>query len=148
MTWFRKRYLFRQIHRLIHTTSCCNHVTVRVRFAPSPTGKEFFIYLDVHPWFLVSTYSCSAELKEKYSFPGSLHVGGLRTALYNYLFARSNDGRFILRIEDTDQTRLVPGAVQCLEEDLHWAGLDPDEGPSEGGSYGPYCQSERLSLYR
>jgi glutamyl-tRNA synthetase len=81
-------------------------------------------------------------------FAGSLHVGGLRTALYNYLFARSRNGVFILRIEDTDQTRLVPGAVESLEDDLRWAGIEPDEGPSKGGDYGPYFQSERLDLYR
>lgn len=81
-------------------------------------------------------------------FLGNLHVGGLRTALYNYLFARANKGAFILRIEDTDQTRLVPGTVESLEADLHWAGVDPDEGPSRGGPYGPYFQSKRLDLYR
>ncbi len=82
--------------------------TVRVRFAPSPTGY--------------------------------LHVGGLRTALYNYLFARKNKGTFILRIEDTDRTRYVEGAVENLIQTLQWAGLEYDEGP--------YVQSERLGLYR
>lgn len=75
-------------------------------------------------------------------------MGGLRTALYNYLFAKAHEGSFILRIEDTDQARLVKGAVEKLEEDLHWAGLHPDEGPSRGGSCGPYIQSERIDLYR
>lgn len=79
---------------------------------------------------------------------GHLHLGGLRTALYNYLFAKSQNGSFILRIEDTDRSRFVEGAVEKLEDDLKWAGLKPDEGPSAGGSRGPYFQSERLSLYR
>jgi len=91
--------------------------TVRVRFAPSPTGY--------------------------------LHVGGLRTALYNYLFARRNNGAFILRIEDTDRARYVEGSVENLLETLRWAGLDFDEGPgSKGGASGPYVQSERLPIYK
>lgn len=81
-------------------------------------------------------------------FPGFLHLGGLRTALYNFLFAKSQGGQFVLRIEDTDQTRLVPGAVQQLEDDLHWAGVIPDESVSKEGSYGPYIQSQRLHLYQ
>ena len=79
---------------------------------------------------------------------GFLHVGGLRTALYNYLFARRNKGVFILRIEDTDRNRIVEGAVENLLRTLHWAGLSPDEGPAEGGPAGTYVQSERLALYR
>jgi glutamyl-tRNA synthetase len=89
--------------------------SIRVRFAPSPTGY--------------------------------LHVGGLRTALYNYLFARKNNGTFILRIEDTDRNRFVEGAVENLIETLRWAGLDYDEGPKKGGPAGPYVQSERIPLY-
>jgi glutamyl-tRNA synthetase len=79
---------------------------------------------------------------------GYLHVGGLRTALYNYLFARKHKGVFVLRIEDTDRTRLVEGAVENLLQTLRWAGLDFDEGPGKGGEAGPYVQSERLPLYR
>jgi len=90
--------------------------SVRVRFAPSPTGF--------------------------------LHVGGLRTALYNYLFARRQGGKFLLRIEDTDRSRFIPGAVENLLATLAWAGLDYDEGPGVGGDRGPYVQSERLELYR
>jgi glutamyl-tRNA synthetase len=90
--------------------------TVRVRFAPSPTGY--------------------------------LHVGGLRTALYNYLFARRNNGVFILRIEDTDRTRTVDGAIDGIINMLRWCGLDYDEGPVKGGAFGPYIQSERLAIYR
>lgn len=91
-------------------------MSVRVRFAPSPTGM--------------------------------LHIGGLRTALYNFLFARHHGGTFILRIEDTDQERTVPGAVENIIEMLRWVGLEFDEGPHVGGLYGPYVQSERLELYR
>ena len=96
---------------------------IRVRFAPSPTGR--------------------------------LHIGGLRSALYNYLFAKKQQGTFVLRIEDTDQKRTVPGAVEDIVDGLHAYGLIPDEGfvresgaLVERGSYGPYVQSKRLHLYR
>ncbi|MBM4174594.1 MAG: glutamate--tRNA ligase [Ignavibacteria bacterium] len=79
---------------------------------------------------------------------GYLHVGGLRTALYNYLFAKKNNGKFILRIEDTDQSRYVEGAVENLVSALRWAGLDFDEGPDVGGNFGPYMQSQRLEIYK
>ncbi len=91
-------------------------MSVRVRFAPSPTGY--------------------------------LHVGGLRTALYNYLFARHHGGSFLLRIEDTDQTRYVEGSLQDIIESLNWAGIRPDESPDNPGDCGPYIQSERTELYR
>ncbi|KAL5292896.1 EARS2 family protein [Megaselia abdita] len=78
---------------------------------------------------------------------GFLHLGGLRTALYNYLYAKSQNGQFILRIEDTDQTRLVPGATEQLITDLKWSGIKIDEGPGIGGKHEPYLQSQRLSLY-
>lgn len=91
-------------------------MTVRVRFAPSPTGF--------------------------------LHVGGLRTALYNFLFARHHGGKCILRIEDTDRTRLVENAQDNLINSLSWAGIEFDEGPATGGDYGPYIQSERLDIYK
>jgi glutamyl-tRNA synthetase len=90
-------------------------MSVRVRFAPSPTG--------------------------------ALHIGGVRTALYNYLFAKNTGGTFILRIEDTDQNRFVPGAEEYIIESLNWFGLTPDEGPVQGGDYGPYRQSERSAIY-
>jgi len=89
---------------------------VRVRFAPSPTGR--------------------------------LHIGGLRTALYNYLFARKHDGSFILRIEDTDRSRYVDDAEQDIIDALAWTDLDYDEGPEVGGDHAPYRQSERGDLYR
>lgn len=90
-------------------------MSVRTRFAPSPTGY--------------------------------LHVGGLRTALYAFLFAKQNNGTFILRIEDTDQSRKVEGATEKLIEALHWAGVEFDEGPGKDGNHGPYIQSERLNIY-
>lgn len=90
-------------------------MSVRVRFAPSPTGY--------------------------------LHVGGLRTALYNYLFARHLGGKMVLRIEDTDRTRYVEGATENLIKYLEWAGISFDEGPHVGGDFGPYTQSERFDLY-
>lgn len=90
--------------------------TIRVRFAPSPTG--------------------------------GLHLGGVRTVLYNYLFARQHAGNFIVRIEDTDQARFVPGAEQYIFDCLSWCGLEPDESPVHGGAYGPYRQSERKPIYR
>ncbi len=78
---------------------------------------------------------------------GYLHVGGLRTALYNYLFAKKMDGDFIIRIEDTDQTRKVEGAQQNLIKSLEWAGIVADESPERPGNFGPYVQSERLHIY-
>lgn len=79
---------------------------------------------------------------------GPLHIGGVRTALYNYLFARQNGGDMILRIEDTDSTRFVPGAEDYINESLAWLGIGIDEGVREGGNYGPYKQSERRDIYR
>ena len=90
-------------------------MSVRVRFAPSPTGP--------------------------------LHIGGVRTALYNYLFARQNGGKFILRIEDTDQGRYVEGAENYILNALEWLGLDLDESVAKGGDFAPYRQSERKELY-
>lgn len=90
-------------------------MSVRVRFAPSPTGF--------------------------------LHVGGLRTALYNYLFAKHHNGTFVLRIEDTDQSRYVENAEQDIIDSLRWAGIDFDEGPGKDGGVGPYRQSERKAMY-
>ncbi len=78
---------------------------------------------------------------------GPLHIGGLRTALYNYLFAKRNNGSMILRIEDTDQTRLVPGAEEYIKKSLHWIGIEPDESPENPGEFGPYRQSERMAIY-
>ena len=90
-------------------------LTVRTRYAPSPTGF--------------------------------MHVGNLRTALYEYLVAKSQNGKFILRIEDTDRERLVDGAVDVIYNTLRLAGLQHDEGPDLGGDFGPYVQSERKDMY-
>ena len=79
---------------------------------------------------------------------GPLHMGGVRTALYNYLFAKKLGGKFILRIEDTDQTRFVPGAEEYIKESLAWCGIEFDEGIDGKGEYGPYRQSERKALYQ
>jgi glutamyl-tRNA synthetase len=79
---------------------------------------------------------------------GPLHIGGVRTALFNFLFAKKHGGDFILRIEDTDQVRLVPGAEEYINESLEWLGLTPDEGVRQGGPFGPYKQSERKQLYK
>lgn len=92
-----------------------NSKPVRVRMAPSPTGR--------------------------------FHLGSARTALYNYLFARKTGGKFILRIEDTDQKRYVPGAEEEIISSLEWLGITPDEGPTQGGNYGPYRQTERREIY-
>ncbi len=79
---------------------------------------------------------------------GPLHIGGVRTALYNYLFAKKTGGTFILRIEDTDQARFVDGAEEYIMESLKWCGIIVDEGIREGGKYGPYRQSDRKEIYR
>lgn len=75
-------------------------------------------------------------------------MGGLRTALYNYLFAKKHSGKFLLRIEDTDQSRVIQGATEQIQKDLEWAGIEIDEGPSDGGDFGPYQQSKRLDIYK
>ncbi len=79
---------------------------------------------------------------------GYLHIGGVRTALYSWLFARRHGGKFVLRIEDTDKERNTPEAVQAIFDGMRWAGLDWDEGPDVGGPFGPYRQTERLEIYR
>ena len=79
---------------------------------------------------------------------GPLHIGGVRTALYNYLFAKKNGGKMILRIEDTDQTRFVPGAEDYIVKSLDWCGIKFDESDIVGGEYGPYRQSDRKPLYK
>jgi glutamyl-tRNA synthetase len=79
---------------------------------------------------------------------GPLHMGGVRTALYNYLFAKKNNGTFLIRIEDTDQTRFVPGAQDYIMDALKWCGIMPTEGPGIGGNFGPYVQSERKAMYK
>ena len=78
---------------------------------------------------------------------GPLHIGGVRTALYNFLFAKKNNGQIILRIEDTDQSRFVPGAEDYILESLKWCGITFDESIEKNGDYGPYRQSERKDIY-
>lgn len=94
----------------------------------------------------------SSERKVRVRFApsptGGLHLGGVRTALFNFLYARQHQGDFILRVEDTDQTRFVSGAEEYINECLSWCGLTPDESPLKGGAYGPYRQSERKASYR
>ena len=92
----------------------------------------------------------SSEVRVRFapSPTGPLHMGGVRTALYNYLFAKKHGGKFILRVEDTDQNRFVPGAEEYILEALAWCGITPDEGQGIGGSDGPYRQSERKPMYR
>src|SRR5207237_6652892 len=79
---------------------------------------------------------------------GQLHVGGARTALFNWLFARHNQGVFVLRVEDTDPTRVTEESIDLLKDALRWLGLDWDEGPDVGGPHGPYRQTERSAIYR
>jgi glutamyl-tRNA synthetase len=79
---------------------------------------------------------------------GPLHIGGVRTALYNYLYAKHHNGQFLLRIEDTDQTRYVEGAEDYILQALKWLGISPDEGVGVGGPHSPYRQSERKEMYR
>ena len=92
----------------------------------------------------------STEIRVRFapSPTGPLHIGGVRTALYNYLFARKHNGKIILRIEDTDQTRFVPGAEKYIIESLNWCGIEFDEGVHLGGPFGSYRQSERTAIYR
>ena len=78
---------------------------------------------------------------------GEPHVGNIRTAIFAWLFAKANNGSFIIRIEATDQARFVEGAIDSILESLSWLGITWDEGPDKGGEYGPYTQSERLGIY-
>jgi len=101
----------------------------------------------------VNRYLCGVmEKKVRVRFApsptGGLHLGGVRTVLFNYLFAKKHGGDFVLRIEDTDQTRFVAGAEDYIFETLKWCGLEPDESPRHGGPFAPYRQSERKALYR
>ncbi len=105
--------------------------------------------LFVHPIFpYLQPHSMSVRVRFAPSPTGALHIGGVRTALYNYLFARKHKGTFILRIEDTDQTRYVAGAEEYIINTLRWVGLLPDEGVGFGGDDGPYRQSDRKDIYQ
>ena len=87
------------------------------------------------------------EVRTRFAPTGYMHIGNLRTALYEYLIAKSQGGKFILRIEDTDQERQVEGAVDVIYNTMRMTGLHHDEGPDIGGEYGPYVQSERMGMY-
>ena len=91
----------------------------------------------------------SAPVRVRYapSPTGNPHIGNIRTAMFNWLFARRNGGQFVVRVEDTDQGRITEGAVDHILDGLEWLGIDWDEGPRVGGPYGPYFQSERLERY-
>eukprot|EP01132_Coremiostelium_polycephalum_P008334 gene8334-10238_t len=95
-----------------------------------------------------SKYISEVRVRYAPSPTGLMHLGGLRTALFNYLFAKKSNGTFILRIEDTDQSRYVEGSAKNLEDCLTWAGIPYDEGPSKPGKCGPYTQSQRLDIYK
>jgi glutamyl-tRNA synthetase len=105
-----------------------------------------------HAMYYFCTMENSAHRKPRVRFApsptGPLHIGGVRTALYNYLFARKHGGTCILRIEDTDQTRFVPGAEEYIMEALRWCGIEWQEGQGVGGPHAPYRQSERKEMYR
>ena len=92
--------------------------------------------------------SDSVRVRYAPSPTGLPHVGNIRTALFNWLFARHSGGSFIVRIEDTDVNRKVEGAVEAILDGLRWLGIDWDEGPEVGGDYGPYFQSQRLDIYQ
>ena len=93
-------------------------------------------------------YSQDVRVRFAPSPTGSLHIGGYRTALYNYLFAKKHKGKFLIRLEDTDQVRIVKDAAELMEHSLAWGQLIPDESPLMGGPFGPYTQSQRLSFYQ
>jgi glutamyl-tRNA synthetase len=99
-------------------------------------------------WFIFAAMEKKVRVRFAPSPTGGLHLGGVRTVLFNYLFAKKNKGTFIVRIEDTDQRRFVPGAETYLFDCLRWCGLEPDESVQHGGAFGPYRQSERKALYR
>ncbi len=98
----------------------------------------------------MTDFEMKSEVRVRFapSPTGLLHIGSARTALFNYLFAKHRQGTFILRIEDTDVERSTDESVDRMIEDLHWLGLQWQEGPDQNGPDGPYRQSERLSLYR
>src|SRR5688572_25099635 len=107
-----------------------------------------FFLLPKDLWKLIFAAMKRIRVRFAPSPTGGLHLGGMRTVLYNYLFAKKHGGDFILRIEDTDQSRLVAGAEEYIFNCLKWARLEPAESSLHGGEYGPYRQSERKDLYR
>lgn len=114
---------------------------------PEKSGIFFFIATYKHIQFYLCAMK-NVRVRFAPSPTGGLHLGGVRTVLYNYLFARQHQGKFVLRIEDTDQTRFVEGAEQYIFDCLQWCGLTPDESSLHGGPFAPYRQSERKDLYK
>ena len=98
--------------------------------------------------YLCSVMDKNIRVRFAPSPTGGLHLGGVRTALFNYLFAKKHNGTFVLRVEDTDQTRFVEGAEQYIVDCLKWCGITPDESPQNPGAFGPYRQSERKATYK
>ncbi|KAI9309656.1 glutamyl-tRNA synthetase [Cunninghamella echinulata] len=135
MAYFATRITQRFNNNSFFIKKSIHHKTIQEFYCPYTTCRH-----DIHS-------VKPARVRFAPSPTGQLHLGGLRTALYNYLLAKKTKGQFILRIEDTDQTRFVPGAMESLLSSLSWAGIHPDEGP-ENGPYSPYIQSKRTAIYR
>ena len=114
-------------------------------------GMQNFLFLKVGMMLLISIKIMTerrVRVRVAPSPTGPLHIGGVRTALFNYLFARQHGGDFVFRIEDTDSHRFVPGAEEYIIESFKWLGIKFDEGVSFGGDHGPYRQSERRDIYK
>jgi len=141
--------------------TCCRLLLLPLRSPPLPSAAPpscaFASRFSSNSNTTTTSNTCSssndttAPIRTRFapSPTGSLHLGGLRTALFCHVFARKHNGSFILRIEDTDQSRLVPGAADEIAAALKWAGISPDEGPppaASGGACGPYTQSLRLPM--
>ncbi|PKI79231.1 hypothetical protein CRG98_000351, partial [Punica granatum] len=130
---------FTLAHPLTLLESC--PLRIRVNFVPRPYRRRLSVSAS-------AAQDGPVRVRFAPSPTGNLHVGGARTALFNYLFARSKGGKFLLRIEDTDIERSTRESEEAMLQDLSWLGLDWDEGPGICGDYGPYRQSERNSLYK
>src|SRR5216110_3324052 len=119
---------------------------------PTTNGSQICVYSNlcficVNLWLI--DFRMNPEIRVRFapSPTGYLHIGGARTALFNWLFTRHHGGKFVLRIEDTDRTRNIEEAMAAICDGLQWLGLNWDEGPHIGGDFGPYLQSERAELY-
>uniref|UniRef100_A0A6M2EE89 Glutamate--tRNA ligase, chloroplastic/mitochondrial n=1 Tax=Populus davidiana TaxID=266767 RepID=A0A6M2EE89_9ROSI len=137
--WMRIRVIPEISFPILRSSSSIYNHKVSFLF---PTRRRFSVSA------IASTEKEQVRVRFAPSPTGNLHVGGARTALFNYLFARSKGGKFVLRIEDTDLERSTKESEEAVLRDLSWLGLDWDEGPGVGGDYGPYRQSERNSLYK
>src|SRR5512145_375550 len=105
-------------------------------------------FLSLHHFKKITMTDRRVRVRFAPSPTGPLHIGGVRTALFNYFFAKKHGGDFLLRIEDTDSQRFVPGAEEYINESLGWCGIKIDEGVVEGGKHAPYRQSERKAIYK